>query len=39
MLAYTYIEKGRFELREKAKPVLIDDEDALVKVTFASIWS
>lgn len=39
MLAYTYIERGRFELIEKPKPVLVDDRDAIVKVTLASICS
>ena len=28
MLAYTYIEQGKFELREKPKPVLQNDTDA-----------
>ena len=37
MLAYTYIEHGKFELREKEKPVLLDPKDAIVKVTLASI--
>lgn len=37
MLAYTYIEKGKFELLEKPKPVLQDERDAIVKVTLASI--
>ena len=37
MFAYTYIEQGKFELLEKPKPVLIDDRDAIVKVTLASI--
>ena len=37
MLAYTYIEKGRFELLEKEKPELQDDRDAIVKVTLSSI--
>ncbi len=37
MLAYTYVEKGKFELREKPKPILLDDQDAIVKVTLASI--
>ena len=31
MLAYTYVEKGRFELLEKEKPELQDDRDAIVK--------
>ena len=39
MLAYTYVEPGRFELREKPKPVLLDERDAIVKVTLASICS
>lgn len=39
MKAYTYIEKGRFELLEKAKPALIDPKDALVRVTLGSICS
>jgi len=37
MLAYTYIEKGKFELREKPIPTLQSPEDAIVKVTLASI--
>ena len=37
MLAYTYVEKGKFELREKEKPMLRDEKDAIVKVTFSSI--
>ena len=37
MLAYTYIEQGKFELIEKPKPVLLHDRDAIVKVTLASI--
>ena len=39
MLAYTYVEQGKFELREKEKPVLQDAKDAIVKVTLASICS
>lgn len=39
MLAYTYIEKGKFELTEKEKKILKDDKDAIVKVTLASICS
>ena len=39
MLAYTYIEKGKFELLEKERPVLQDTKDAIVKVTLASICS
>lgn len=37
MLAYTYIEKGRFALTEKPIPQLIDPRDALVRVTLGSI--
>lgn len=37
MLAYTYVEKGKFELREKEKPALRDEKDAIVKVTLSSI--
>lgn len=37
MLAYTYVEKGKFELLEKEKPQLQDDRDAIVKVTLSSI--
>lgn len=37
MQACTYIERGKFELREKAKPILRDERDAIVKVTLASI--
>ncbi len=37
MLAYTYVEKGKFQLLEKSRPVLQDDRDAIVRVTLASI--
>ena len=37
MLAYTYVDKGRFELLDKPKPVLLNDRDAIVRVTLASI--
>lgn len=37
MQAYTYISKGKFELVEKPKPVLMHERDAIVKVTLASI--
>lgn len=37
MLGYTYIEKGKFELREKPKPELQNEKDAIVKITLASI--
>ena len=39
MLAYTYVEQGTFELLDKPKPTLIDDRDAIVRVTLASICS
>ena len=39
MLAYTYIEKGRFALVEKPKPVLVEQTDAIVRVTMSSICS
>ena len=38
-LTYTYVSKGNFELREKPKPVLLNERDAIVKVTLASICS
>ena len=37
MLAYTYVEHGKFELLEKEKPVLLDARDAIVRVTLGSI--
>ena len=37
MLAYTYVEPGRFALLEKPKPELQGPGDALVRVTMASI--
>lgn len=37
MKAYTYIEKGRFELIDKQKPTLIDPQDTIVRVTLGSI--
>ena len=37
MKAYTYIEKGRFELIDKPKPQIMDPKDALVKITLGSI--
>ena len=39
MQAYTYVSKGKFELREKPKPTLLHERDAIVKVTLASICS
>ena len=37
MQAYTYISKGKFELVEKPKPVLMHERDAIVKVTLICI--
>lgn len=37
MLAYTYVDDGKFELIEKERPQLIDSKDAIVKVTMSSI--
>ena len=37
MLAYTYIEKGKFALVEKPKPTLMEPTDAIVRVTMSSI--
>ncbi len=37
MKAYTYIEKGRFELIDKPKPELKEPQDAIVRVTLGSI--
>ena len=37
MLAYTYTEHGRFELVEKPRPTLQEEEDAIVRVTLGSI--
>ena len=37
MLAYTYIEKGKFALLVKPKPTLIETTDAIVRVTMSSI--
>lgn len=37
MLAYTYIEHGKFELIEKPKPGLKDPRNAIVRVTLGSI--
>lgn len=39
MLAYTYIRPGTFEMREKAKPEVLDPQDAIVRVTLSSICS
>ena len=37
MLAYTYVSHGKFELKEKPKPVLQHERDAIVRVTLSSI--
>lgn len=37
MLAYTYVDKGVFELQRKEKPHIIAPRDAVVRVTLASI--
>ncbi|MBP1543133.1 MAG: alcohol dehydrogenase catalytic domain-containing protein [Oscillospiraceae bacterium] len=39
MLAYTYIDKGDFQLLEKPRPTLQSNTDAIVRVTLASICS
>ena len=39
MLAYTYVEPGRFTLRDKPIPALLHDRDAIVRVTLSSICS
>ena len=37
MLAYTYVEQGRFALLEKPRPHVEGPEDVVVRVTLASI--
>jgi alcohol dehydrogenase len=37
MLAYTYVKHGDFQLLEKPRPVLVQDRDAIVRVTLSSI--
>ena len=39
MKALTHIEQGKFALLEKPKPEILDDRDAIVRVTLASICS
>ena len=39
MKAYTYIEQNKFALLDKEKPQLLEQTDAIVKVTLASICS
>ena len=37
MLAYTYIEQGKFELREKPMPEIKDSRDTIVREIVGSI--
>lgn len=37
VLAYTYVERGRFTLIEKPMPRILNAQDAIVRVTLASI--
>ena len=37
MLAYSYVDKGRFALIAKPKPEIVDARDAIVRVTLSSI--
>lgn len=37
MLAYTYVEHGKFELRKKPEAEIKDPKDAIVRVTLSSI--
>lgn len=37
MKALTYIERGRFEVVEKLRPVVVDPQDAVVRGTMLSI--
>lgn len=37
MLAYTYKSKGVFQLEQKARPQLLDAQDAIVRVSLSSI--
>ena len=39
MLAYVYEEQGKFTLKERKKPKIITPQDAIVRVTLASICS
>lgn len=39
MLAYTYKQKGVFELTQKPKPQILKPQDAIVKITMSSICS
>ena len=37
VLAYTYVERGRFTLIEKPMPRILDAQDAIVRVTLATV--
>lgn len=37
MKAMTYVERGHFALLEKPEPVMLDEKDAIVRVTLASV--
>lgn len=37
MKAFTYIEEGKFALQEKAKPIILHEKDAIVRITLSSI--
>lgn len=37
MKAFTYIQQGKFGFAEKVKPTIIDEHDAIVRVTLSSI--
>lgn len=37
MKAFTYIRQGKFGFTEKEKPTIIDEHDAIVRVTLSSI--
>ena len=39
MKTYTYVSPGVFTFTDKPKPIILDDRDAIVKVTLASICS
>lgn len=37
MLAYTYVEYGKYELQEKSEPKIKDSRDAIIRITLSSI--
>ena len=37
MKAYTYVKAGQFALLDKPRPVIVDQRDAIVRVTMGSI--